>query len=430
MDPCLFTKISAQDIRMKLVTTLLSNDNVSLDAVLEGLNATENQIVSTEIKRILSGTVKKADDIGNDGSGDSMGEMSTYATSLVDEVIALAEEKTAAQFQIQPPEEDEVEVTMEDEPPVTIIHKTVNDVTSTPEKSEDVDQQVDENKLVEADVQVHKIDESEETDEQMPEEATVDTATQDEDPVKEEEPRKSPLIIPDTNDAMVDETTEEVAVTEVDHKADLNGFAEPAEKEVPPPTSSISQAEPECITEAEEKLEDVQVEAQTEDLDSEDIDNIDIEKEFIMPPEAQIDIPVNGTQHIEEEAPPAKSTSPIARPVLTRMASNDVIINGKEKSPENNNVSANANNNNSTDSELDAILARKALVRQQVERFEKQPPTTENNAKFSIRASASPTKMDQPDGKGEDKGTNVKNLKNFFQQLSNSGNKTTSPSGI
>jgi len=143
------------------------------------------------------------------------------------------------------------------------------------------------------------------------------------------------------------------------------------------------------------------------------VDNIDIEKEFVMPADAES----NNNVNVLEQSKLANGGRN-----MTRMDSNDIILDGEDK------AAVNGNESPSTGDEgLDSILARKALVRNQVQKFEKSSPG-QGTVKYSIRSSASTQEKPAAEAQSES-GSNVKNLKNFFQKLSTSSDSTTPPSG-
>lgn len=138
-------------------------------------------------------------------------------------------------------------------------------------------------------------------------------------------------------------------------------------------------------------------ELQNNDSEPEDLDNIDIEKEFDMQTEPERSLNNNSVTSFEEK-------------------SSDIIIeNGGESHKD----------DNDNDNELAAALARKALVRQQVEMFEKNCPGG-GKVKYTLRTAGDEKgDKDQTDTGG----SNVKNLKNFFQRLSTSDNATSPQPG-
>jgi len=177
--------------------------------------------------------------------------------------------------------------------------------------------------------------------------------------------------------------------------------------------------------EEEEKVEEQQINATPEptqeyknngvDAQNEsENDDIDIEKEFVMPAETEKN---NNVDAMEQ----SKVANGGGR-TMTRMDSNDIILDGEDK-PDGINGSSIPSTG---DEGLDSILARKALVRQQVQKFEKTSPG-QGAVKYSIRSSSA--KQEQPAEEVKSDGSNVKNLKNFFQRLSTTSDSTTSPSG-
>jgi hypothetical protein len=141
-------------------------------------------------------------------------------------------------------------------------------------------------------------------------------------------------------------------------------------------------------------------EVQQNDSENEDVDNIDIEKEFVMPPEAEVEKNVDNNN-----VNGSKATN-----------GNDIILDNDNKT----------DNETTEDKELAAILAKKELVRKQVEMFEKNSPAGGKKVNYTIRTANQDKEavVTKPEGEG----SNVKNLKNFFQRLSKPENTSSPPS--
>jgi len=336
---------SAHDIKIKLLEILAEKQDVSLESVMEGLEATENHCVSKEIKTLLSG--KSDDQEVNDGAGDRIEDVSAYATNLVDDVISTAEETTSNQ------------ITQDAEPEPVVLDDVGLTETEEVERIDSwgVDDDPIQEKWVEASVEVHSV------------EADSPKTEEEED---------------DSGDVVDRSVTfpERVATVIEDHKK--------------------------VADQDDQEYRSHGVDTQNES-DNED-DQLDIEKEFVMPTETE----TNNNTNVASERKPGQ--------ILTRMASNEVIIDN-EDSPS----SPSTKEPVSDGDGLDELMARKALVRQQVAKFEKTAPGGgKGKVQYSFRSS---TQDESEKKEAEEQGSNVKNLKNFFQRLSTSETAASPPAG-
>ncbi|ODM91006.1 hypothetical protein Ocin01_15681 [Orchesella cincta] len=345
---------SAHDIKIKLLETLADKEEISLQSVMQGLEATENHCVSKEIESLLAGkSDNEQDQEVTDGSGDRLEDVNAYATNLVDDVIATAEETTSNQ------------VSQEELEPVVL-----DDVGLTEtEEVEPIDSgaEVDpaEENLVEASVEVHKVDTEPPQSEDESGDAVDKSVTF---------PERVATVIEDHKRVEVTDHHEEQPTADEDGDYSSHGL-------------------------------DARNESENED------DQIDIEKEFVMPTEPE-------TNNNNDLASDHKQT-----PVLTRMVSNEIIIDDEDKpsSPISKEPVADGDGDG-----LDALMARKALVRQQVEKFEKTAPGGgKGKVQYSFRSSTQESEAKA----AEEEGSKVKNLKNFFQRLSTSESNTPPPAG-
>ncbi|CAL8093545.1 unnamed protein product [Orchesella dallaii] len=341
---------SAHDIKIKLLEILADKKEISIESVLQGLEATENHCVSKEIETLLSGKSEN-----QSGAGDRIEDVSTYATNLVDDVIATAEETTSNQIshdeELEPVVLDDVGLTETEEvEPIDI------DSGAELEPAEE--------KLVEASVEVHNVDA---------------------DPPQNEEEDDE-----DDEDDVVDKSVsfpERVATVIEDHKKVDN--------------------------QEEQDYRNHGLDAQNESENEED--QLDIEKEFAMPTQTVESVEANNNHDLPSERKSGQ--------ILTRMESNEVIIEGEDA------ISTSTNKEPEADGDgdgLEALMARKALVRQQVEMFEKTAP---GGGKGKIQYSFRSSTQEQEKKEEEEQGSKVKNLKNFFQRLSTSETTAAPPAG-
>lgn len=372
---------------------------------------------------------QKHEEHGNNGSGDKVEDVSHLATTVVDGIVEEAEDKVNASADYensedQELEQEEVEVTkanlgfsgvtriscppVEDNDPVaeTDIHSQKSEIDNDEEQQEN--DEIREN-LVEASVEVHN------TQEEAPklQSEIADELSQN----VEETTAASPTAISEKNVSF----HETVSIIENDNDDNYETSSQPdidQEDQV-----DLKGEKSEFKSTPSQHEFQVKNQDDTLESDNEDVDNIDIEKEFVMPSEAETNNNKgngrisNGDGHI-----------------LTRMQSNEIILGDDDKSvlhKENGDHDSRPSTGGSTGDEgLDSIMARKELVRQQVQMFEKHSPASSDSdsVKYSIR-SASPKSRQEEFGEfKKTDGSNVKNLKNFFQQLS-STSETTPPSG-
>jgi hypothetical protein len=248
-------------------------------------------------------------------------------------------------------------------------------------------------KLVEASVEVHK----------------AEAADEEVSSPEQEEPQVKASDVPDRTvtfheNVSVNYVAASFMEDDSDHQDEDDQVKEEEQVDELQNTSAIASPEPENGYQSH----GVDVPNESE---NEDVDNIDIEKEFVMPAEAESNNNLNAVE---------QSKLANGGRTMTRMDSNDIILDGEDK------ATVNGNDSPSTGDEgLDSILARKALVRQQVQKFEKSTPG-QGTVKYSIRSSASIQEQPAPEAKSES-GSNVKNLKNFFQKLSTSSDSATPP---
>lgn len=393
-----------------MVQILAGKENIPLKAIMEGLNATENQCVSKEIQNLLS-----PDELVDNGSGDKPEDLSIFASHLVDEVIAKAEETTGNGVSDDEVEDDDaggkqivnessiVENGNGDSPTTT---NNVDDIPATngveteveesgkPTETADVEEdQIAKDKLVETSVQVHKTEEivsekqEDETDVGVVKEEVVseETTANDINAEEEEVPYSS------AGDENLDRNVNFAEMTTFIEDGKQNHSMRDEERSSPSITNSSPS--PTFISYKDSEV-------QQNDSENEDVDNIDIEKEFVMPPESAVERNVDNNN-----VNSSKTTN-----------GNDSVLDNGNKS----------DNETIEDKELAAILAKKELVRKQVEMFEKNSPAGGKKVNYTIRTANHDKEavVTKPEGAG----SNVKNLKNFFQQLSTSENTSSPPS--
>lgn len=387
---------SAQGIRIKLIKTLATKEETPIEAIIEGLNSTENHCVSKEIHTLLS--EEKGQEVTDNGSGDKVEDqdLSTYANNLVDEVIAKAEKTTAEQNGEYVTEiSTEKTETQQEQPDSPELEKEE-------EKAES--EAVADDKLVETSVEIHAAQEK-----SVVEENRDNDGDEEDDEGVVNDTTSQPSLTADVNEPLVEdkaETSSDVPVKSVNFPETIDTVIED-EKSF---EEDVSQSPVTSPTATEFQSHDALDNKQNES-ENEDVDDIDIEKEFVMPAEAERSLDNNNS--------------------LTngKISEDTVLENGNDKTAEVEEKSKNDNAKIDEDAELAAALARKALVRQQVELFEKSSPNP-GKVKYSFRTASQDKEQSQ--AKPEGNGSNVKNLKNFFQRLSTTTENTSSPppSGI